>query len=149
LAEGDRLRALVRVDPEVHDAAEALLGAARGAGLRVVAAGEDIPTVVPGADETAPGGETLVHTVRRIQADGSGVLVISGNREALWAADVAIGIGGKDGAPAWGADLHCGRPGDAVVVVEACKSARQAVGRGVRIAQAAVALGGAVVLAGR
>lgn len=199
LARGDRLLAVISVTPEIGDAAEALVAAARNSGLRVVATGRTapgarpaaqgpgpqaggqvrgaarrttvpatvpttapttalttapatapaiVPVVVPGADETAPAGEPPAATVRRLQADGTGVLLVSRDRGALGAADIGIGVADPDGKPAWGADAYVRSPAEAVVLVEACGPARTVGGRGVWLAQAAAGLGSAMTLAG-
>jgi magnesium-transporting ATPase (P-type) len=170
LAQGDRLMAVIRVVPEVHDAAEALVGAAGRAGLRVVVADPAVPPaaegeggtdgagdggsptvhLVPGVDESVPGGERLAASVRELQADGTGVLLVSRDRAALAAADMGIGIAaGAEGAPAWGGDLYARDPAEAIVVVEACGTARNVARRGVWLAQAAAGLGSTMTLAGR
>ncbi|MFF2063163.1 HAD-IC family P-type ATPase [Streptomyces sp. NPDC058200] len=149
LARGDQLMAVVSVVPEVHTAAEALVNAARSAGLKVLAAGEATPAVVTGADGTVPGGARLAESVRELQTDGAGVLLVSRDRAALDAADVGIGLAEADGRPAWGADLYIADSGDAVVVVEACGVARRVARRGVWLAQGASGLGSAMTLAGR
>ncbi|MFE4174169.1 HAD-IC family P-type ATPase [Streptomyces sp. NPDC056909] len=149
LARGDRLMAVVSVVPEVHEAAERLVGAARRAGLRVLATSGGTPTVVPGADATVPGGGRLAASVREQQADGTGVLVVSRDRETLDAADVGIGIAGAEGRPAWGAHLYAADPGEAVVVVEACGVARRVARRGVWLAKGASGLGSTMTLAGQ
>ncbi|MEV0037998.1 cation-transporting P-type ATPase, partial [Streptomyces sp. NPDC050804] len=149
LARGDRLMAVVSVVPEVHEAAERLVGAARRAGLRVLATSGGTPTVVPGADATVPGGGRLAASVREQQADGTGVLVVSRDRESLDAADVGIGIAGAEGRPAWGAHLYAADPGEAVVVVEACGVARRVARRGVWLAKGASGLGSTMTLAGQ
>ncbi|MGS2591595.1 HAD-IC family P-type ATPase [Streptomyces hebeiensis] len=149
LAREARLMAVVGIVPEAHEAAEALVGAARRAGLRVLATGEGAPAVVTGADGTVPGGLRLTASVRERQEDGAGVLLISRDRVALDAADVGIGIAGSEGQPAWGAHLHTADPGDAVVVVEACGVARRVSRRGVWLSKGAAGLGGTMTLAGR
>jgi cation-transporting P-type ATPase I len=149
LAEGDRLRAVVKVVPEVPDATELLVGAARRAGLRVLAVGEEATQVVPGADEVAPPGERPVVTVRRLQEDGSGVLVVSGDRAALTAADLGVGVAGAEGTPAWGAHVHARSPREAALVLEACATARNVAHRGVQLALGAAGLGGTMAVAGR
>jgi magnesium-transporting ATPase (P-type) len=152
LAEDDRLLAVVSVVPEVHDAAEALVAAGHRAGLRVLAAGpaDDAAALVPGADDRVPGGPELAASVRRLQKDGTGVLLLSRDRAALAAADVGVGISAANGAPPWGADLYAGDdPARAVVVVEACGTARTVARRGVLLAQGAAGLGSAATLARR
>ncbi|MFE2498228.1 HAD-IC family P-type ATPase [Streptomyces scopuliridis] len=149
LARGARLMAVVSAVPEVHEAAERLVGAARRAGLRVLTANDGTVIPVPGADGTVPGGERLAASVREQQADGTGVLVVSQNREALDAADVGVGTAGSGGGPAWGAGVYTPDPGGAVIVVEACGVARRVACRGVWLAKGAAGLGSAMTLAGR
>jgi cation-transporting ATPase I len=58
------------------------------------------------ADEIAPADETLVETVRRLQTDGRGVLLVSDtDGPALLAADVSVAPVVQGRSPAWGADL--------------------------------------------
>jgi cation-transporting P-type ATPase I len=94
--------AVLRGDPY----AEALLRAARGAGLRVLLTEQPGTADAVGAAERPPAGEPLWRTVRRLQADGHGVLLVSPtDRAALRAADVAIAPTRPGRAPAWGTDL--------------------------------------------
>ncbi len=147
LAEGDRLMAVIKARPEVCDAARLLVDAARRSRLRVVVHGTGTP--VPGADETAPQDEPLAATVRRAQARGRGVLLISADRAALACADLGVGVTGADGVPAWGAHVHAASPREALLLAEACGPARTVSVRGVRLTQAAAGLGSVVALAGR
>ncbi|MER5177545.1 cation-translocating P-type ATPase [Streptomyces sp. NPDC002896] len=151
LAHERRLMAVISVTPEVHDTASALVPAAQAAGLTVLAAGEHTSdAAVREADGVMDGGDRLPDSVRALQRDGTGVLVISRHRAALQAADVGVGVTGPDGAPPWGADLYVDAdPAAAVVVVEACRAAREAAHRGVRLAQASAAIGAATAMAGR
>ncbi|MBA2808209.1 cation-transporting P-type ATPase [Streptomyces sp. KM273126] len=151
LAHERRLMAVISVVPEMHDTASAFVPAAHAAGLTVVAAGaHTADAAVREADDLLDGGKRLSYAVRRLQRDGEGVLVISRNRSALGAADVGVGIAGPHGVPPWGADLYVGSdPAAAVVIVEACRSAREAAQRGVRLAQASAVVGATAALAGR
>ncbi|MET8248507.1 cation-translocating P-type ATPase [Streptomyces sp. NPDC005202] len=151
LARDHCLLAVVSVAPEMHDAASVFVPAAHTAGLTVVTAGEHTTDpAVREADGVTVGGDRLLDSLRALQRDGTGVLLVSRNRAALQAADVGVGITGPDGSPPWGADVYAGTdPAAAVVVVEACRTARDAAQRGVRLAQAAAAIGTTVVLAGR
>ncbi|MBA4863710.1 cation-translocating P-type ATPase [Streptomyces sp. PSKA54] len=151
LAHDRRLVAVISVTPQTHDTASALIPAAHAAGLTVLAAGEHTADpAVREADGVMDGGDRLPDSVRALQRDGTGVLVISRNRAALQTADVGVGMTGPDGAPPWGADLYADtEPAAAVLVVEACRAAREAAHRGVRLAQAAAAVGAATAMAGR
>src|SRR4051794_7786170 len=97
----------VTVAPELDPLAEALLGAAAGAGHRLVLSSHVGTREIAGAaDEVTPAGKELADTVRRLQADGHGVLVVSAtDGPALLAADVAVAPVREGRAPAWGADL--------------------------------------------
>ncbi|WP_189857633.1 HAD-IC family P-type ATPase [Streptomyces poonensis] len=151
LAEDRRLRAVISVVPELDETADALVTAARRAGLRVLAAGEHAgAAALSEADGILPGGDRLAGAVRDLQQDGTAVLLLSRCPAALAAADVGLGLPGPDGRPPWGA--HVLLPGgarDAVVLVEACRAARTVTRRGVRLAEASAVLGGAMTLAGR
>ncbi|MGW7384402.1 HAD-IC family P-type ATPase [Streptomyces sp. NPDC054794] len=151
LAREQRLLAVISALPEMPDAASTLVEAAHAAGLRVVAAGAHSghPSVRE-ADAAGEGGDRLLDSLRALQHDGDGVLLISYDRRALLAADVGVGFVDREEAPPWGADLYLG--GDAaaaVVIVEACRTARETARRGVRLAEAAAVVGSTAVLAGR
>ncbi|GAA3789507.1 HAD-IC family P-type ATPase [Streptomyces phyllanthi] len=153
LARGGRLLAVISVVPETHDAASAFVPAAHTAGLTVVAVGpHTADAAVREADEIRHGrsGDGLAGVVRDLQRGGDGVLVISRNRSALRAADVGVGLTGPRGEPPWGADLYVASdPAAAVVIVEACRTARETAQRGVRLAEASAVIGATAALAGR
>ncbi|MPY60581.1 cation-translocating P-type ATPase [Streptomyces spongiae] len=151
LAHERRLTAVISVVPEMHDVTGAFVPAAQAAGLTVVAAGgHTADAAVREADAVADGGDRLPDAVRDLQRDGEGVLVISRNRSALHAADVSVGLAGPRGTPPWGADLYVGAdPAPAVVIVEACRAARETARHGVRLAQASAVVGATAALAGR
>ncbi|MGW0765819.1 HAD-IC family P-type ATPase [Streptomyces sp. NPDC002676] len=151
LAHKQRLLAVISVLPEMHDAASAFVPAAHAAGLKVVAAGAyTADASVREADEVRAGGDRLLDDVRELQRDGDGVLLLSHDRRALAAADVGVGLADPRGTPPWGADLYLDRdPASAVVIVSACRTARTTARAGVRLAQAAAAVGATAVLAGR
>ncbi|HEY0360113.1 MAG TPA: HAD-IC family P-type ATPase, partial [Mycobacteriales bacterium] len=87
--------------------AEALLTAATGAGHRLVLTPHvGTREIAAAADEVVPADEALADTVRRLQSEGHGVLVVSDtDGPALLAADVAVAPVREGRAPAWGADL--------------------------------------------
>ncbi|GGI93989.1 P-type ATPase [Streptomyces brasiliensis] len=151
LARGQRLLAVVSVQPEMHDAASAFVPAAHAAGLRVVTAGAHTADAsVREADAVGEGKGLLVESVRALQRDGDGVLLISHDRRALRAADVGVGFADPQERPPWSADLYLdGDLASAVVIVEACRTAREIARVGVRLAQAAAVVGSTAVLAGR
>ena len=97
-----------------------------------------------------PRRKPLVHTVRRLQADGRGVLVLSAvDGPALLAADVAVAPTIEGRAPAWGADLVT-RPGltDACRLVAATTVARAVSRRAVSSALTGNVLGGLLAAVG-
>lgn len=151
LAHERRLMAVISVVPEMHDTTSAFVPAAHAAGLTVVAAGaHTADAAVREADALADGGDRLAHSVRHLQRDGEGVLVISRHRSALRSADVSVGLTGPRGVPPWGADLYVGSdPAAAVVIVEACRAARESAQRGVRLAEASAVVGATAALSGR
>ncbi|QYN32535.1 cation-translocating P-type ATPase [Pseudonocardia sp. DSM 110487] len=126
--DGDQRLGTAVVAPEPDPHAEALVKAATSAGHRVVLTEHAGTHEIAGlADEVAPTGEPLVDTVRRLQGEGRGVLVVSvADGPALMAADVGVASVRTDSAPAWGADLVTG-PGlaDACRVVSATEQARE------------------------
>ncbi|MFI5520568.1 HAD-IC family P-type ATPase [Streptomyces platensis] len=108
LARGRRLQAVAGLGTQTAPGAEAVAAAARRAGARVVVASD---REVPGftfADAVVPAGDRLAASVRGLQADGAVVLLISGNRRALGAADCAIGVHRADEHTPWGAHVLVG-----------------------------------------
>ncbi|MCW2917171.1 MAG: putative cation-transporting ATPase [Actinomycetia bacterium] len=133
----------VHIGCGVHPLADAILAAARGSGLKVLVTGHaSAAELVSHADATLDVADPLAAHVRRLQADGHGVLIVGGDEAAALAADVAIAVI-KDGRPTvWGADLICG-PGLEQVwqLVTAVGAAREASRRAVRLALGGSSLG--------
>ncbi|HZB19842.1 MAG TPA: cation-translocating P-type ATPase, partial [Blastococcus sp.] len=107
LLQGRRRVGHVTVAKELDPHAEALLTAAGEEGHRlVISAHVGTREIAGAADEVTPVDEALADTVRRLQADGRGVLVVSAtDGPALLAADVGVAPVLEGRAPAWGADL--------------------------------------------
>lgn len=146
LAHGRVLAAIVAVVPERAAAADMVLAAAARTGVQVAMAGQ--APAFP-AMAALPGGRRLVASVRSLQADGAVVLLVSRQRRALAAADLGIGVAGRDGRPAWGAHLLIdGDLASAAVALDAVRPAREASCRGVRLSAASLAAGSALALAG-
>ncbi|MGY1661741.1 HAD-IC family P-type ATPase [Geodermatophilus sp. SYSU D00705] len=151
LLEGRRRVGEVTVAPEPDPYAEALLSAANRAGHRLVLTPHVGTRELAGAaDEVAPADEPLVETVRRLQADGRAVLLVSAaDAPALMAADVAVAPVLPGCAPAWGADLVT-RTGlvDACALVDATVPARAVSRRSVTTAVTGNVLGGLLAAVG-
>ncbi|SES81610.1 cation-translocating P-type ATPase [Geodermatophilus poikilotrophus] len=149
--QGRRRVGTVTVARELDPHAEALLSAAAAAGTRLVlTAHAGTREVAAAADEVAPADEALVETVRRLQADGRGVLLVSDtDGPALLAADVSVAPVRPGCAPAWGADLVT-RPGltDACRVVAATAAARTVSRRSVQAALTGNVLGALLAAVG-
>ena len=156
-AKGDgRRRGRVRIGCVLDPLADAVLVAARDAADRVLltehASAEEL---LPWADETLSAEDSLTDHVRRLQAEGHGVLVLSTRRHAgLDAADVAIAVlheadGTLVDEVSWTADLICG-PGltEAWRLLRAVRVARQVSERSCRLAVGGSSLGALLATVG-
>ncbi|WP_274555533.1 cation-translocating P-type ATPase [Streptomyces spiramyceticus] len=108
LAKGRRLQAVAGLAMQTAPGAEAVAAAARRAGARVVLATDRTSPAFSFADAVVPAGGRLVASVRGLQADGAVILLVSGNRRALGAADCGVGVHREGDPPAWGAHLIVG-----------------------------------------
>jgi cation-transporting P-type ATPase I len=148
---GGRSRGRVRVGLELDPLADALLRAARDAADLVLLTQHDSVTeLAASADEIVSTAVPLADQVRKLQAQGHGVLAVSVSAdEALEAADVGVGVLAGAHAVPWSADLICG-PGllGAWRVLRAVPAARQASDRAARLALGGSALGGLLVAVG-
>ncbi|GGW51822.1 cation-translocating P-type ATPase [Streptomyces xantholiticus] len=108
LAHGHRLQAVAGLGTQSAPGAEAVAAAARRAGARVVVASDREGPAFAFADAVVPAGDRLAASVRDLQADGAVVLLISGNRPALCAADCAIGVHREQQHTPWGAHILVG-----------------------------------------
>ncbi|MGW6567717.1 HAD-IC family P-type ATPase [Streptomyces sp. NPDC054975] len=108
LARGRRLQAVAGLGTQSAPGAEAVAAAARRAGARVVVASDREHPGLAFADAVLPAGEGLAASVRGLQADGAVVLLISGDRRALGAADCAIGVHRDEEHTPWGAHVLVG-----------------------------------------
>ncbi len=108
IAWSGRLAGVVDVEPEIDPLAEPLAEAVRRLGLHLVLAGKGSGLGDRlRADEVVAGGALLTRSVRSLQAEGRGVLLVSGGpaHGALRAADVGVGVDGRGPHPPWGASL--------------------------------------------
>jgi len=144
-----RLVALVGVRAEPAQAADAVVAAARRAGLDLVYAGDGPPDGRPVGAQRIPDGDGLGKAIRQMQADGHGVLLVSRYPGALAYADCGIGVDGRDGSAPRGAHVLVGNDLDnAALLVEAAGTANQVSRRGVRLAEAGAAIGAVSTLTG-
>ena len=152
LARSGHLAAIIALEVELDPLAEPLADAVRHGNRRLVVAGGR-----PGlgerlaSDAVVPGGRSLAASLRSLQEEGHGVLLVSGGaaHAALRAADVGVGVDGHGKHPPWGADLLT-RPGlsDAYLVVQALPVARVVSRRSVSLSAAGSATGAAWSLFG-
>ncbi|MCZ7440618.1 cation-translocating P-type ATPase [Micromonospora sp. WMMC241] len=141
LARDGRLVAVLRVEPEPAPGVDALVSAARQAGFRLVIGGAEDGRY-DFADRRVPGGTGLGDAVRDLQREGAVVLVVSGERRALAAADCGVGVSGPDDLPPWGAHLLVGDDlRIPALLVDAAGVARRMTGQNIRIAMAGSGLG--------
>ncbi|WP_203921540.1 cation-translocating P-type ATPase [Rugosimonospora africana] len=141
LARGGELVAVVRAEPEPTPDLDVVAAAARRAGMRLIVAGGD-GRRHDFADRLMPGGAQLVDSVRTLQGEGAGVMLVSGNRRALGASDCGLGVRGKDGEPPWGAHLLLETDlTAAALVVDAAGMARAVARHSVTLSRAGTGLG--------
>ncbi|MEW2377169.1 HAD-IC family P-type ATPase [Micromonospora sp. NPDC047812] len=141
LSDGGTLVAVLRVEPEPAPGVDALPAAARQAGLRLVVAGDD-ERRYDFADAHLPGRDRLAESVRELQRDGAVVMVVSGDRAALGAADCGLGLSADEDLPPWGAHLLVGADlRVAALVVEAAGVARRMARQNIGLAMAGTGLG--------
>ncbi|MEU0196474.1 cation-translocating P-type ATPase [Streptomyces afghaniensis] len=145
-------------DDPVHPFAEAVLDAARRAGLHVViAGGSDLRDITRLADEVAPGAKPFGDVVRALQDDGHVVVTVarldgSGDGHVaagLPAGDVAIALTDDRAAVSWGVDaLAPGGLADVWRLLTAIPAARRVGRRSQTLARAGAALSGLLVARG-
>ncbi|CAL9649180.1 cation-translocating P-type ATPase [Streptomyces sp. Tu 3180] len=150
--------ASVVFDDPVDPCAEAVLDAARRAGLHVViTGGSDLKDITRLADEVAPADLPFRDVVRALQNDGHIVVSVArvgadGNADVadgLPAADMAIALTDERSAVAWGADaLAPNGLGDVWRLLTAIPAARQVGRRSQTLARAGAALSGLMVARG-
>jgi cation-transporting ATPase I len=128
VARSGRLVGMIALEVELDPLVDPLAQAVRRGGRRLVVAGlHGALCERLAADAAVAGGARLAASVRSLQAEGQGVLLVSGGsaHAALRAADVGVGVDGHGDHPPWGAALLT-RPGlaDAHLVVESLPVAR-------------------------
>jgi cation-transporting P-type ATPase I len=146
----ERLGTVV-VGHELDGHAEAVIEAARATGARLLLTDDASATdLLPRTDEVIGAGEPLVEAVRRLQADGAGVLAISrADPDALAAADVGVSVDRRGAGIGWSADLVCGP--DLVPlwrILRVTAAARPVSEHTVRLAKASATLGVLLAMVG-
>ena len=145
-------------DDPIHPFAEAVLDAARRAGLHVViAGGSDLKDITRLADEVAPSAKPFGDVVRALQDEGRIVVTVARLDESgdghvaagLPAGDVAIALADGRAAVSWGVDvLAPGGLADVWRLLTAIPSARRVGRRSQTLARAGAALSGLLVARG-
>lgn len=120
----EQLIGLVVIEPELDPLAFPLVDAARTVGQVIMGGRGGLGSRLR-ADHVVAGGTSLARSVRRLQADGRVVAVVSaGQRSALAAADLGIGVPTGSRTP-WGAHLLTGSGlADACRILRAVPSAK-------------------------
>jgi cation-transporting P-type ATPase I len=142
---------VVAAQPSLRPGAEELVAAARRAELEVAIAGGRKGTTQLEAGRLPASGAGLTRALRRLQREGRVVgLVASGDRPALAAADLSLGLRRPGEPPALGAHLLAADDdlGHAFLFVQACAAGRRASQQSVRLALAGAGVGGALTLTG-
>ncbi|MFJ4536890.1 HAD-IC family P-type ATPase [Streptomyces tibetensis] len=145
-------------DDPVHPYAEAVLDAARRAGLHVViAGGSDLKDITRLADEVAPSSKPFGDVVRALQDEGRVVVTVARLHESgqghlaagLPAGDVAIALTDGRAAVSWGVDVLAPRGlADVWRLLTAIPAARRVGRRSQTLARAGAALSGLLVARG-
>jgi cation-transporting ATPase I len=145
IAQSGSLAGVIDLEPEIDPMAQPLADAARRLGLRLVLAGKGSGFAERlRADQVVAGGTLLARSVRSLQAEGLGVLLVSGGptHGALRAADVGIGVDGRGPHPPWGAAVLTSQSlAHAHLVVESLAAARSVSRWGVGLSAAGFATG--------
>ncbi len=126
LLAGGRLVAVAPVLPELEPLADALVGTARSAGLRVLVAGRKSGVSRQlRCDGDVAGGSHLPSSVRSLQSDGRVVMLAARHgHAALLASDCGVGLYDEPGPVPWGAHVLCGTMQELWLMVAAVGSAR-------------------------
>lgn len=134
---------LVTQDGELDSLADAIVDAATTAVEKVwVTEHPSAEQLVPRVTHVLPAQANLADHVRHLQAEGHGVLVVSGaDADALSAADIGVSVPGGEAAACWSSDLVCGTNlEDVWRILRALAVARPVSQGSVRLAQAGSAL---------
>ncbi|WP_432989289.1 hypothetical protein [Dactylosporangium sp. CA-233914] len=149
LARRSRLEAVLAVEADIAPRLDPVIGAARRAGLRILLATDEQRPRADYADALVERGGSLAGVVRDIQAAGGVVMLLSGDRRALAAADCGLGVHTGGSPPPWGAHVLIGTElGPAALLVEAVVAARRVDRDCIVLARAATGIGALAALVG-
>lgn len=144
-----RLAAVPAVEADTAPGLDAVVGAARRCGLRIVLATDEQQPRAGYADALVKRGGSMVGVVRDLQAAGGVVMLLSGDRQALAAADCGLGVHVDGSPPPWGAHVLIGAElGPAVLLVAAVAAARRVDEDCIVMARAATGIGALAALGG-
>ncbi|MEU6037025.1 HAD-IC family P-type ATPase [Actinomadura sp. NPDC047616] len=149
LARGRRLEAVLAAERETAPGLDAVIAAARRAHLKIVLTTDEQRPRAGYADAVVRPHRGLAAAVREIQAAGGAVMLISGDRRALGAADCGLGVHRDGSPPPWGAHVLVGSDlAAAVLLVEAVAAARYVDRDCIVLSQAATGIGAVSALEG-
>ncbi|GAA4264169.1 hypothetical protein [Dactylosporangium darangshiense] len=147
LARRRRLEAVLAVEADIAPGLDMVIGAAVRAGLRIVLATDEQRPRADYADALVERGGSPVGAVRDVQTAGGVVMLLSGDRRALAAADCGLGVHVDGLPPPWGAHVLIGSElGPAVLLVEAVAAARCVDRDCIMLSQAATGIGALAAL---
>ncbi len=146
------LKGVCRVIPELVPSAPALVKAAQSAGLKVEITGKRQGVAeLLGIEHSVESGVSLTKSVRALQANQSGVLLVAkGNHHsALRLADGGIGVIGPNGEMPWAADIICNPELDEVYLcLEGIRVAKEVSKKSVALAALGSGVGGTWAMIG-
>ena len=151
LAHRGRLVGLITLESELNPLAIPLASLAKRNGHTFVVAGGRGVGARLGASRTVPGRSAMRSSIRALQSEGFGVLLVSmGNaHQALDSADCGIGIAAEGTVVPWGADILApGGLADAYRIIESIQVARDVARRSVLLALSGSGIGGVWSLLG-
>lgn len=149
LSKGQKLLAVVGVSAQHAHGVQAIAAAARRAGTRVVLAADGPNGKFSFVDEVVPGGAELTGSVRSLEENGEVVLLLSGDRRALGAADCGLGAFRAGEPPAWGAHVLVGHDFEAAaLVIDAVGVASRVDSDGIKLAAGGSGVGAVAAVQG-
>ncbi|GAA3624549.1 cation-translocating P-type ATPase [Lentzea roselyniae] len=149
LSKGQKLLAVVGVSAQHAHGVQAIAAAARRAGARVVLAADGPNGKFAFVDDVVPGGAELTGSVRSLEENGGVVLLLSGDRRALGAADCGLGAFRAGEPPAWGAHVLVGHDFEAAaLVIDAVGVASRVDSDGIKLAAGGSGVGAVAAVQG-